>query len=41
MKERQRIGNEELLNCNDSVKVKVKEYIRNYMKKFGAVYIRS
>lgn len=41
MKERQRIGNEELLNCNDSVKLKVKEYIRNYMKKFGAVYIRS
>jgi len=41
MKERQRIGGEEHLACNDSVKVKVKEYIRNYMKKFGALYIRS
>ena len=41
MKERQRVGKEEMLTCNDSVKIKVKEYIRNYMKKFGAVYIRS
>jgi len=41
MKERQRVGKEEMLTCNDSVKIKVKEYIRNYMKKFGALYIRS
>lgn len=41
MKEIQRIKGEERLICNDSVKVKVKEYIRNYMKKFGPCYIRS
>ena len=41
MKEIARIKNEELLECNDSVKVKVKEYIRGYMKKFGPYYVRS
>ncbi|XP_065656166.1 histone-lysine N-methyltransferase SETD2 isoform X2 [Hydra vulgaris] len=41
MKEIQRIKNEELLVCNDSVKIKVKDYIRNYMKKFGPFYIKS
>ena len=26
------------LECTDSVKAKVKEYIRQYMKRFGPVY---
>ena len=29
------------LQCNDSVKIETKEYIKNYMKKFGAEYKRS
>lgn len=41
MKELGRVKSDEELECNDSVKIKVKEYIRNYMKKFGQFYIRS
>jgi len=41
MKEIQRIKDEDKLDCNDSVRTKVKEYIRMYMKKFGAYYERS
>ena len=41
MKEIQHIKNENDLQCSDSVKIKTKEYIRNYMSKFGSVYRRS
>ncbi len=41
MKELARVKADEELECNDSVKIKVKEYIRNYMKKYGEFYIRS
>ncbi|KAK3708092.1 hypothetical protein QZH41_019178 [Actinostola sp. cb2023] len=40
-KELQHVKSEEVLQCNDSVKVKTKEYICAYMKKFEAVYKRS
>ena len=38
VKELSRIKDESTLACNDSVKIKTKEYIRNYMQKFGPVY---
>ena len=41
MKELSHLKDEETLQCNDSVKIKTKEYIRSYMKKFGPVYKRS
>jgi len=41
MKELSRLKDEEMLQCNDSVKIKTKEYIRTYMKKFGPVYKRT
>ena len=34
-------GNTDLLDFNDQVKSRVKDYIRNYMKKFGPIYKRS
>lgn len=40
-KELHHVKSEDVLQCNDSVKVKTKEYIRNYMKKFDDVYKRS
>ena len=39
-KEFQRKGGAKL-NLTDSVKGKVKDYIRQYMKKFGTVYYRT
>ncbi|XP_031552066.1 histone-lysine N-methyltransferase SETD2-like [Actinia tenebrosa] len=39
-KELQHVKSEEFLQCNDSVKVKTKEYIRSYMKKFDEMYKR-
>ncbi|EDO43764.1 predicted protein, partial [Nematostella vectensis] len=41
MKELQHVKSAESLQCNDSVKVKTKDYIRSYMKKFGPVYQRT
>ena len=41
MKELSHLKDEETLQCNDSVKIKTKEYIRSYMKKFGPVYKRT
>lgn len=41
MKELSHLKSEETLHCNDSVKIKTKEYIRTYMKKFGPVYKRT
>lgn len=41
MKELSHLKSEETLQCNDSVKIKTKEYIRTYMKKFGPVYKRT
>lgn len=41
MKELQHVKSEDVLQCNDSVKVKTKEYIRSYMKKYDTVYKRS
>lgn len=41
MKELHHLKDEETLQCNDSVKIKTKEYIRSYMKKFGPVYKRT
>ncbi|XP_028393284.1 histone-lysine N-methyltransferase SETD2-like isoform X2 [Dendronephthya gigantea] len=38
VKELSRNKDESTLACNDSVKIKTKEYIRNYMQKFGPVY---
>lgn len=38
VKELNRLKDESQLACNDSVKIKTKEYIRNYMQKFGPVY---
>lgn len=40
-KELSHLKDEETLQCNDSVKIKTKEYIRSYMKKFGPVYKRT
>ena len=40
-KEMSRLKEDDSLQCNDSVKIKTKEYIKNYMKKFGAEYKRS
>lgn len=41
MKELFRLKDESGLACNDSVKIKTKEYIRQYMHKFGPVYKAS
>ena len=38
VKELGRLKDESTLACNDSVKIKTKEYIRNYMQKFGPVF---
>ena len=40
-KEMSHLKDDDTLQCNDSVKIKTKEYIKNYMKKFGPVYKRS
>jgi hypothetical protein len=39
--QQRRQGSVESLVFNDSIKAKVKEYIRQYMKKYGALYTRS
>lgn len=41
VKELSRLKEEDGLACNDSVKIKTKEYIRHYMQKFGPVYKAS
>ena len=40
-KEMSHLKEDDSLQCNDSVKIETKEYIKNYMKKFGAEYKRS
>ena len=39
-KEMSHLKEDDSLQCNDSVKIKTKEYIKNYMKKFGPEYKR-
>ena len=40
-KEMSHLKEDDSLKCNDSVKIETKEYIKNYMKKFGPEYKRS
>ena len=40
-KEMSLLKEDDSLQCNDSVKIETKEYIKNYMKKFGPEYKRS
>lgn len=40
LKELKHCQNVEELSCNESVKVKAKDFIRKYMAKFGEVYLR-
>ena len=40
-KEMSHLKEDDSLQCNDSVKIETKEYIKNYKKKFGAEYKRS
>ncbi len=40
-KEISRKGGLDKVELTDSVRAKAKEYIRHYMKKFGALYIRN
>ena len=40
-KEMSLLKEDDSLQCNDSVKIETKEYIKNYKKKFGAEYKRS
>ena len=39
-KEMSHLKEDDSLQCNDSVKIKTKEYIKNYMKKVGPEYKR-
>ena len=39
-KEMSHLKEDDSLQCNDSVKIETKEYIKNYMKKFGPEYKR-
>ena len=40
-KEITRKGSLENLEITDSVKAKAKDYIRQYMKRFGSIYVRT